>query len=262
MVDKASDMLARLGVDSTDMKQLQQVTFSADLQKNPLPRFTAAHPGDHAPIAPEALARAPLPQPVSALRHALRLVLLPARLAREREGGAGRPLPPGASPLPCHRHHRPLLPLPAGAAIVPSEEDGQTFSVNFASAEVFKVRASHTKERQVWVDRCVGCARAVLAELGHRLAAGLADKVQQIVFESLFVAGCDHGPPTLPHPRHWLGPAGDQVRILAWIALCLGRDPSLSPGRVYEGWRLRGPGRQARGLLRRHRGGRRPGHAD
>jgi hypothetical protein len=48
--------------------------------------------------------------------------------------------------------------LLAGAAIVPSEEDGQTFSVNFASGEVFKVRASHTKERQVWVDRLRACA--------------------------------------------------------------------------------------------------------
>lgn len=46
----------------------------------------------------------------------------------------------------------------AGAVVVPSEEDGQTFSVNFASGEVFKVRASHTKERQVWVDRLRACA--------------------------------------------------------------------------------------------------------
>lgn len=45
-----------------------------------------------------------------------------------------------------------------GAVVVPSEEDGQTFSVNFASGEVFKVRASHTKERQVWVDRLRACA--------------------------------------------------------------------------------------------------------
>jgi len=48
--------------------------------------------------------------------------------------------------------------LLAGAAVVPSEEDGQTFSVNFASGEVFKLRASHTKERQVWVDRLRACA--------------------------------------------------------------------------------------------------------
>jgi hypothetical protein len=41
MVDEASDMLARLGVDSTDMKQLQQVPLSAALQRNRLTRFTA-----------------------------------------------------------------------------------------------------------------------------------------------------------------------------------------------------------------------------
>lgn len=62
----------------------------------------------------------------------------------------------------------------AGAVVVPSEEDGQTFSVNFASGEVkinlssnlsnrfvdqvFKLRASHTKERQIWVDRVRACA--------------------------------------------------------------------------------------------------------
>jgi len=46
----------------------------------------------------------------------------------------------------------------AGAVVVPSEEDGQTFSVNFASGEVFKLRASHTKERQIWVDRLRACA--------------------------------------------------------------------------------------------------------
>jgi len=46
----------------------------------------------------------------------------------------------------------------AGAVVLPSEEDGQTFSVNFASGEMFKLRASHTKERQVWVDRLRACA--------------------------------------------------------------------------------------------------------
>jgi len=46
----------------------------------------------------------------------------------------------------------------AGAVVIPSEEDGQTFTVNFASGEMFKVRASHAKERQMWVDRLRACA--------------------------------------------------------------------------------------------------------
>ena len=41
----------------------------------------------------------------------------------------------------------------SGAVVTPSEEDGQTFTVNFASGEMFKMRASHGKERQVWVDK-------------------------------------------------------------------------------------------------------------
>ena len=46
----------------------------------------------------------------------------------------------------------------AGAVVIPSEEDGQTFTVNLASGEMFKVRASHAKERQMWVDRLRACA--------------------------------------------------------------------------------------------------------
>jgi hypothetical protein len=46
----------------------------------------------------------------------------------------------------------------AGAVVIPSEEDSQTFTINFASGEIYKVRASHAKERQVWVDRIRACA--------------------------------------------------------------------------------------------------------
>ena len=40
-----------------------------------------------------------------------------------------------------------------GALIIPSEEDGHTFSINFSTGEVYKVRAVEAKERQVWVDK-------------------------------------------------------------------------------------------------------------
>ena len=46
----------------------------------------------------------------------------------------------------------------AGAVVVPSDEDGNTFSINFGSGEVYKVRASQTRERQVWVDRIRACS--------------------------------------------------------------------------------------------------------
>lgn len=40
-----------------------------------------------------------------------------------------------------------------GCLVVPSDEDSQTFTVNFASGESYKLRAENAKERQVWVDR-------------------------------------------------------------------------------------------------------------
>jgi len=46
----------------------------------------------------------------------------------------------------------------SGAVVIPSEEDGQTFTVNLASGEMFKLRASHAKERQMWVDRVRACS--------------------------------------------------------------------------------------------------------
>jgi len=55
----------------------------------------------------------------------------------------------------------------AGAVVVPSEEDGNTFSINFGSGEVYKVRASQTRERQVWVDRLRACSHR------HGLALGV-----------------------------------------------------------------------------------------
>ncbi|KAK3778498.1 hypothetical protein RRG08_024906, partial [Elysia crispata] len=39
------------------------------------------------------------------------------------------------------------------AVVSPSEEDSQTFIVNAANGEIFKLRASDARERQLWVDR-------------------------------------------------------------------------------------------------------------
>jgi len=40
-----------------------------------------------------------------------------------------------------------------GAVISPSDEDSNMFTVNSASGEVYKLRASDSKERQLWVNR-------------------------------------------------------------------------------------------------------------
>ena len=40
-----------------------------------------------------------------------------------------------------------------GAVVAPSEEDSQTFSVNGANGEIYKLRAVDAKERQYWVSR-------------------------------------------------------------------------------------------------------------
>ena len=52
---------------------------------------------------------------------------------------------------PPHTHTHPTLPQ--GAVIAPSEEDSQTFSVNGANGEIYKLRAVDAKERQYWVSR-------------------------------------------------------------------------------------------------------------
>ena len=48
-----------------------------------------------------------------------------------------------------------------GSVVNQSDEDGQTFTINFATGEVWKVRASHAKERQVWVDRLRACCETL-----------------------------------------------------------------------------------------------------
>ena len=45
----------------------------------------------------------------------------------------------------------------SGAVISPSQEDENTFLINFISGEHYKMRASSAKERQIWVDRLRHC---------------------------------------------------------------------------------------------------------
>merc|ERR1719435_33011 len=45
-----------------------------------------------------------------------------------------------------------------GALILPSEDDNNTFSINFSSGEVYKIRAAEAKERQAWVDKLRACS--------------------------------------------------------------------------------------------------------
>jgi len=41
----------------------------------------------------------------------------------------------------------------SGAIVTPSEDDGQTFTVCSSSGEIYKLRASDSKERQFWIDK-------------------------------------------------------------------------------------------------------------
>merc|ERR1719150_276523 len=61
----------------------------------------------------------------------------------------------------------------AGGVVSPSEEDSQTFTINFATGEVWKVRASHAKERQMWVDRLRACAYLHSEVLAHNHSLSL-----------------------------------------------------------------------------------------
>ena len=68
----------------------------------------------------------------------------------------------------------------AGTVVIPSEEDSQTFNVNFASGESYKLRAANVRDRQVWVDRI----RAV----AHRHESAMArDNAPPIVHKELLL---------------------------------------------------------------------------
>jgi len=94
----------------------------------------------------------------------------------------------------------------AGAVVIPSEEDSQTFTINFASGEIYKVRAIHAKERQVWVDRIRACA------LLHNEA--LASNHPPLPIR-------EHLPPTPPGSRSHIasGEPSDQLQNLSLSAL-------------------------------------------
>ena len=44
-----------------------------------------------------------------------------------------------------------------GALVIPSEENSHTFSINFSSWRVYKLRAAEARERQMWVDKLRAC---------------------------------------------------------------------------------------------------------
>jgi len=78
----------------------------------------------------------------------------------------------------------------AGTVVVPSDEDSQTFQVNFASGESYKLRAANVKDRQVWVDRI----RAV----AHRHESAMAR---------------DHAPPIVH--KEYMGPPPGAKSLLS-----------------------------------------------
>jgi len=94
----------------------------------------------------------------------------------------------------------------AGAVVLPSEEDSQTFTINFASGEMFKVRASHAKERQMWVDRLRACAHL------HNEARA-SNNMQLSIRDSL--------PPTPPGSRSHIsnGEPSEQLQNLSLSVL-------------------------------------------
>ncbi|XP_040295329.1 oxysterol-binding protein-related protein 11 isoform X2 [Bufo bufo] len=58
----------------------------------------------------------------------------------------------------------------AGAVISPSDEDSHTFTVNAASGELYKLRASDTKERQHWVSRLQICTQHHTEAIGKMMS--------------------------------------------------------------------------------------------
>uniref|UniRef100_A0A803TKW2 Oxysterol-binding protein n=1 Tax=Anolis carolinensis TaxID=28377 RepID=A0A803TKW2_ANOCA len=57
----------------------------------------------------------------------------------------------------------------AGAVISPSDEDSHTFTVNAASGEQYKLRATDAKERQHWVSRLQICTQHHTEAIGKKM---------------------------------------------------------------------------------------------
>merc|ERR1712223_2373516 len=64
----------------------------------------------------------------------------------------------------------------AGTVVIPSEEDSQTFHVNFASSESYKLRAANVRDRQVWVDRIRAVAHRHESAMARDNAAPIIHK--------------------------------------------------------------------------------------
>ena len=47
----------------------------------------------------------------------------------------------------------------AGAAVLPSQEDSNTFTISFSGGDSWRVRAGDARARQVWVDRLRQCSQ-------------------------------------------------------------------------------------------------------
>lgn len=92
----------------------------------------------------------------------------------------------------------------AGTVVIPSEEDSQTFHVNFASGESYKLRAANVRDRQVWVDRI----RAV----AHRHESAMARDNAPPVIHKEFL-----GPP--PGSKSLLASNGQPTQQLQHLSL-------------------------------------------
>lgn len=93
----------------------------------------------------------------------------------------------------------------AGSVVLPSDEDSHTFSVNFASGEVYKVRATHPRERQIWVDRIRACAHLHNEALASNNPPPLTIR--------------EHLPPTPPGSRSHLAKNGEPSEELISLSL-------------------------------------------
>ncbi len=106
----------------------------------------------------------------------------------------------------------------AGTVVLPSDEDSQTFHLNFASGESFKLRAANVKERQVWVDRIRAVVQMHDAALAHLNPPPLGHAAASLL------RGADHHgarPPTPPGSRSHIsnGEPSQQLQHLSLSVL-------------------------------------------
>lgn len=78
------------------------------------------------------------------------------------------------------RHHPRGFIILAGSIVTPSEDDSKTFTLISSTGEIYKLRATDSRQRQFWVDKIRQASQACLSPLEFSAGKSL-EAVRDIV---------------------------------------------------------------------------------